>query len=99
MKVRQTLALLIKDAQAHGRMIGVSVIGTVVALGFFSTRRSANSAVALAATVLMWNVALSILAWCDWLIGREKTKGTWGWLRTLPIDETVLVGEKYLAHL
>jgi hypothetical protein len=93
------LALLWKDLQAHGRTIGLVQVGVVAFLALIAGRHEARGAVDLAFTVAMPNAMLSVMAWGDWLVGREKTRGTWGWLRTLPVDDSVLLGEKYLAQL
>ena len=40
---------------------------------------------------------LMALLWADWLITREKLKGTFGWLRTLPVSDRDLVAAKFLT--
>jgi hypothetical protein len=47
---------------------------------------------------LVLNVNLIVAAlWGEWLISREKTKGTLAWLRTLPVSDTEIVAAKWLV--
>jgi hypothetical protein len=42
------------------------------------------------------NIFLTLL-WSEWLVARERSKGTFGWLRTLPVDDRVLAGTKFVT--
>lgn len=96
MKGRQIVALLWKDAIAHGRLIVLVQVFEVVFLAVLARARQ-HDAADLAFLVALPN-GLMLLTWGFWLVSREKTRRTLGWLRTLPIDDSVLVGEKYLAQ-
>lgn len=41
---------------------------------------------------------MTALAWSEWLVSREKTKGTIGWLRSLPVSDSEIVTAKFVAH-
>ena len=94
MRGRHLLALIGNDARLHGRAIALTQIGAVALIWLAS--RLPRSADALAGLVFNLNFLLALL-WGDWLISREKLKGTVGWLRTLPIDDRDLVTAKFVS--
>ncbi len=98
MRTRQTLTLVRKDLRLHGMAIGATVAAVVVLL--YSVNAIKPSATDTSAVGLILNLNLvMVLVWGDWLVSREKTKGTIGWLRTLPVTSGALVMSKIATYM
>jgi hypothetical protein len=96
--VRQARALIEKDLRLHGAgMAGTAVV--LLALpalaGFVKPGARIDSAASLITSL---NFILMML-WGDWLVSREKTKGTIGWLRTLPVPDHAIVLAKVATYM
>lgn len=94
MSLRHVRAVIVNDARLHGRGIVMAQAG-VVAFTWLASRMPRPQA-ALLGLVLNLNIVIALL-WGDWLISREKLKGTFGWLRTTPIADGDLVTAKFLS--
>jgi hypothetical protein len=93
-RLRHVNALIGNDARLHGRAVLLTQAGAVALIWLAS--RLPRSADALAGLVFNLNFLVALL-WGDWLISREKLKGTFGWLRTLPVDDRDLVTAKFVS--
>jgi hypothetical protein len=93
---RHMLALLAKDFRLHGREIALLLGSLLAFVGLAGWTRpvGAGSLMSLAFNLNF----LAAMYWGEWLVSREKVKGTFGWLRTLPISDGVLTAEKFVAH-
>jgi ABC-type Na+ efflux pump permease subunit len=91
---RHVNALIANDARLHGRAILLTQAGAVALI--WLAARLPRSTDALAGLVFNLNFLIALL-WGDWLISREKLKGTFGWLRTLPVDDRDLVTAKFVS--
>lgn len=89
------VALVAKDVRIHGRDIAVTQVAILALLGLMNYMRPAEAAV-LASAVFNFNFLLAGF-WSEWLISREKTKGTFAWMRACPVDDRDLVAAKFLA--
>lgn len=85
--------LLLKDLRLHGRGVAliqaaaVALVWVMLVLHPSDMRRQAS---------LLFNVNFLLTGlWGEWLVSREKTKGTFGWLRSLPIADRDLVAAKF----
>jgi hypothetical protein len=63
--------------------------------GFLKPDASESSSMGL---ILNLNLVM-VLVWGDWLVSREKTKGTIGWLRTLPVPEGTIIIAKVATYM
>lgn len=88
-------ALVAKDARIHGRDIALTQVGILVLVGLMAAAKP-GEVVSLATAVFSFNLLLAGF-WGEWLITREKTKGTFAWIRSCPVDDTDLVVAKFLA--
>jgi hypothetical protein len=88
-------ALLRKDFRIHGRDIVLTQTGILVLLALMTYLQPREAAVS-AAAVFGFNFILSGF-WSDWLVTREKTKGTFAWLRATPVADSELVLSKFIA--
>lgn len=84
-----------KDFRIHGRSIGAAQ-GAVLAIGAMAWGMKPDAHETNAALVFNFNVLLAGF-WSEWLISREKTKGTFAWLRATAVSDTELVLSKFLA--
>jgi hypothetical protein len=86
---------LAKDARLHGRAASAVIVGTLIFLAtlVFFIPQGVGPRVALVFNI---NFLLALL-WSEWLITRERSKRTFAWLRTLPIDDRALAGSKFVA--
>jgi len=97
MALRQFRALVFNDFRLHG--LGIAAAQAGVLLLLFLMGRLKPDAGAGAAAGLVFNLNfLMVIVWGDWLIAREKTKGTLGWLRTLPISDDTVLASKYASY-
>ncbi len=97
MWTRQLGALLLKDLQLHGLAMALAIGGLVLVT--MSTANALPERLAAFHIVLVFNLnfILAALVWSDWLISRERSKRTFAWLRTMPVDDRVLAGSKFIA--
>ncbi|HIE91473.1 MAG TPA: hypothetical protein EYQ83_00855 [Acidobacteria bacterium] len=95
MWTRQVRTFLAKDARLHGRAAAVVIVGTLIAIATLVVfiPQGVGPQVALVFNI---NFLLALL-WSEWLITRERSKGTFAWLRTLPTDDRALAGSKFVA--
>lgn len=89
------VALIAKDVRLHGRAVAAAQAGAMALMALAFWLRPEKSSVN-AALVLNFNVFLAGF-WSEWLIAREKTKGTFAWLRAAPLTDRDLVLSKFLA--
>lgn len=94
MRLRHISALIANDLRVHGRAIGLTHAAMLAFIWFASRLR--EDAEALFLLIFNLNFLMALL-WGDWLISREKLKGTFGWVRTLPVSDRDLVAAKFLS--
>lgn len=92
---RRILALLRKDVWIHGRDIALTQLG-ILGLLVVMRQMSPDNPSSLATAMFGFNFVLAGF-WSEWLITREKTKGTFAWLRACPVDDRELVSAKFMA--
>ena len=92
---RRVVALVAKDMRIHGRAIAATQ-AAVLALGAVAWSAKPEASAANAALMVNFNVLLAGF-WSEWLISREKTKGTFAWLRETTVTDTELVLSKFLG--
>lgn len=92
---RRVVALIAKDLRIHGRAIAATQ-AAVLALGAVAWSVKPEAYAANAALMVNFNVLLAGF-WSEWLISREKTKGTFAWLRETTVTDTELVLSKFLG--
>lgn len=92
---RRVVALVAKDARIHGREIALTQAGILLLVALM-TYAKPGEIVSLASAVFSFNLLLAGF-WGEWLITREKTKGTFAWIRSCPVDDADLVVAKFLA--
>jgi hypothetical protein len=95
MWTRQFQALIAKDLRLHGRAVGLTIGGSL-ALIEMAEYVAPTGAGPRSSFVFSVNLLLTLL-WSDWLITRERSKRTFAWLRTLPVDDRLLAGSKFVA--
>ncbi len=98
--LRTLSALVRKDLRLHWRGILLTQL-LVIASGFFTfrfTSKVPRSESVNAAALFNFNFIAALL-WTEWLVSREKTKGTIAWLRTLPISDAQIVTAKFAVYL
>lgn len=88
-------ALVLKDFRIHGRDILVTQCGLFALIGVLTYLEPAEPSL-LASAIFNFNFLLAAF-WSEWLISREKVKGTFAWLRACPIDDRELVSAKFVA--
>ncbi|MEO8076123.1 MAG: hypothetical protein ABI818_07325 [Acidobacteriota bacterium] len=91
-------ALIRKDVHVHRLgMAGTAAVllGLPALAGLVKPDASEASGTSL---IVNLNFIL-VLVWGDWLVSREKTKGTIGWLRTLPVPEETMVTAKVATYM
>lgn len=91
----RVFALIRKDARIHGRAIAVTQCALLGVAAVAVTMRPDAGSVNTT-LVLNFNILFSGF-WSEWLVSREKTKGTFAWLRASAITDTELVVAKFLA--
>lgn len=92
---RRVTALVLKDARIHGRDIALTQLGILLLVALMAYAKPGEIA-SLATAVFSFNLLLAGF-WGEWLITREKTKGTFAWIRSCPVDDAELVVAKFLA--
>jgi hypothetical protein len=96
---RQVRSLIGNDLRLHGRGIAGIHVGILAFIGLviWATRAKPTSTPA-AHAMLIFNVNFLVaILWGEWLVSREKTKGTLAWLRTLPVSDSSIVTAKFLT--
>ncbi len=93
--VGNLLLLMAKDLRLHRRELGLAFV-TWFGLAALWVYSQAGRSINPLFPVLVNAMASSF--WGEWLISREKTKGTFLWLRTLPIGDTELVASKFASQ-
>lgn len=97
MRVRILGCLFYKDLLLHWKGVAGVTLSIVLAI-YLAGIVAADGSRASEPTALIFNLnLLASLFWGEWLVGREKTKGTLHWLRSMPISELELVASKALA--
>jgi hypothetical protein len=94
MNLRHLTTLVANDLKVHGK--GIALTDALMVAFVWFARRFKNDPVALFLLIFNLNFLMALL-WADWLITREKLKGTFGWLRTLPVSDRDLVAAKFLT--
>lgn len=89
--------LVATDLQLHGRSIVAAHAGGLAILGAGVYFAPSQNEAALSSFVFNLNL-LATLVWAEWIVSREKVKGTFAWLRTLPVTDLELVGAKFCTH-
>lgn len=85
--------LLLKDLRLHGRGVALIQAAAVALVWIMLALRPADMGRQVG---LLFNVNFLLTGlWGEWLVSREKTKGTFGWLRSLPIADRDLVAAKF----
>ena len=95
MWIKPLTVLMAKDLRLHGRAVSLA-IASVLVLCAVATQVISSGVGPRLAFVFNVNLVLTLL-WSDWLVTRERSKRTFAWLRTLPLDDGVLAGSKFLA--
>ncbi len=90
------LALMAKDLRLHRRELGLAFV-TWFGLAALWVYSQAGRPINPLVPVFLVN-AMASSFWGEWLISREKTKGTFLWLRTLPIGDAELVASKFASQ-
>jgi hypothetical protein len=87
--------LIGKDLRLHGPAIAMAMAGalTLIWAGTTLAPQGIGPRVSLVFNV---NIFLTLL-WSEWLVARERSKRTFTWLRTLPVDDRVLAGTKFVT--
>jgi hypothetical protein len=96
---RKVRTLIGNDLRLHGRGIAGVELGMLgfIALVLWVTRAGPTSTPAVQVPfVFNVNFLISLL-WGEWLVSREKTKGTLAWLRALPLSDQDIVTAKFLT--
>ena len=88
-------ALVAKDLRLHGYAVGLFHVGACILFWVvLQTRPETRSG---APQFIISVNFMGGFLFSEWLITREKTKGTFAWLRTLPISATELYVSKVAA--
>lgn len=90
---RRVWALLGKDSRIHGRDIALTQLGILALIAMLRYGHPQDTSI-LASGVFVFNLLLAGY-WGEWLITREKTKGTFAWLRSSPVSDAELVTSKF----
>ena len=96
MWTRQLGALLIKDFQLHGLATALTIVGLILLAAILDATLG-SAAGPRQIFIINLNLLFSLFLWAEWLITRECSKGTFAWLRTMPVDDRVLVGSKFIG--
>ena len=94
--VRNLLVLMAKDLRLHRRELGLAFVAWFGLATLWVYSQAGRPINPLFPVFLVNAMAASF--WGEWLISREKTKGTFLWLRTLPIGDTELVASKFASQ-
>ena len=93
MKARTLMALIAKDLRLHGLPL-LLLIGVMLAACAGVTQFAPNRD-PVAGFVFNMNMLAPLLL-SEWLITRERTKRSFAWLRSLPVDDRTVAGGKFL---
>ncbi len=94
-RTRVLTALIAKDFRIHGRDILLThagILGLLAVMDYLQPGEQAG----IASAAFNFNFLLAGF-WSEWLISREKVKGTFAWLRASPVSDAELVLAKFLA--
>lgn len=92
---RQIRALIANDFRLHGRSVLLVITGALALLAV--TTQALERGVGPRVTmVVQFNLFLPLF-WSEWLVSRERATQTVAWLRTLPVDDRLVVLAKFLA--
>ena len=98
MRRRQLIALVRNDLRVHG--LGIAgIVGlnlAVTSVLYFVPPTRGDHATAVAGATLHLNLLLALILG-EFLAAREKTKGTFAWLRTLPISDATVISSKFVS--
>ena len=96
--IRIVLSLVRKDLRLHG--LGIVLVGLMLIVTLFGVFKLAPSNVPRSGNIGIFNFNfIGAILWTEWLVSREKTKGTIAWLRTLPISDSQIVSAKFASYL
>ena len=95
MTTRHILALTGKDVRIHWKGIAAAHAGVVAITGLGIAFGNPQEDTVVLGFVSNLNF-LGALLWGEWFVSREKTKGSFAWLRTLPIRAGDLCLSKFL---
>ncbi len=87
--------LIGKDLRLHGSAIALAMAGALALLAA-GTQLAPQGIGPRVSLVFNVNILLTLL-WSEWLVTRERSKRTFAWLRTLPVDDRVLAGSKFVT--
>ena len=94
MTTRHILALMGKDLRIHWKGIAAAHAGVLAITGLGIALGNPEADGVLRAFVSNLNFLCALL-WGEWFVSREKTKGSFAWLRTLPIRAIDLCLSKF----
>jgi hypothetical protein len=95
--MRRLLALVVKDLYIYRRELVLAWVGiTGMTWGMFQMIRPSSPTRAL---VFICSLDLAVMVgFGDWLSYYEKSKGTFAWIRTLPVSDELVVSSKFMAN-
>ena len=93
MNARTLMALLAKDLRLHGLPL-LLLVGVLLAACAGVTQFAPNRD-PVPGFVFNMNMLAPLLL-SEWLITRERTKRSFAWLRSLPVDDRTVAGGKFL---
>ena len=91
----QLRILLAKDLYLHGKT-GVATLAGALLFCEVSNRIISSGIGPRLTFVVNVNFLLT-LVWSELLVTRERTTGTFSWLRTLPVDDRTVVASKFIG--
>ena len=94
MTTRHILALMGKDLRIHWMGVAAAHAGALAIIGLGTALGNPQEKGVLLAFVSNLNFLCALL-WGEWFVSREKTKGSFAWLRTLPIRTVDLCLSKF----
>ncbi|MGH9741706.1 MAG: ABC transporter permease [Candidatus Acidiferrum sp.] len=92
-------SLVGNDLRLHGRGIAwvqLGILGFIALLLWVNKAKPTSTVGANVAFIFNINFLIAVL-WGEWLVSREKTKGTLAWLRSLPVSDRSIVTAKFLT--
>ena len=96
--IRIVAALVRKDLRLHG--LGILLVGLMLIVTLSAAFKHAPTNIPRSANIGIYNFNfIGAMLWTEWLVSREKTKGTIAWLRTLPISDSQIVSAKFVSYL
>lgn len=94
MTTRHVVALIGKDLRIHWKGVAAAHAGSLAIIGLGVALGNPQEGSVLLAFVSNLNFLCALL-WGEWFVSREKTKGSFAWLRTLPIRTVDLCLSKF----